>query len=353
MKLNKKLLKIITASFFLMASAPVFAQLSVSTQQILMPKKVYIGDTAELRCSFNTDLDLFKQLPKNEVKSFSLSGFTGPLDARDYEIKQIQFYSPSVNYYSLVITFVPWKTGSIKFPAYDVVYGLCQATNSENINSSSLIISFDDINIVSLTEQNSIASPRGALSPLLLPGTTYRIYALIVLLVLAAIAVFETILKHKKIATFIKTQRLLAKYRKNKKKTIKELNKIKTSKEEKNDKDIAAQMQNLMRNYLEVRFDYPFSRCGASEIMKGFTKATCGLASEKKENAAGEIAAMFIRTDFIRYSNNSYGKTKAKFNKDELNQIIEGLIKNIEMIEAPETPAKEEIIKAAQEGKNV
>ncbi|MDD7269844.1 MAG: hypothetical protein PUH13_08590 [Treponema sp.] len=334
MKLHTTFVKIITASLFLLTTAPAFAQLSVSAQQILMPKKVYIGDTAELRCSFNTDLDLFKKLPKGSSKELSVTSFTSELNSKEYDIKNIQFITNNTSYYTLVITFVPWKTGNIRFPAYDVVSGFCLATDSQNINHSSLILSFDDVNIVSLTEQNSIDSPRGALSPLLLPGTTYKIYGIIILLIVLAILTLEAILKHKKIATFIRTQKLLAKYRKNKKQTLKALNKL--SAEEISDKETAEQLQKCMRNYLKVRFDYPFTNCGASEIMSGFYKATCGLAGEVKENAVGEIAAAFIRTDFIRYSHNSYGKTKASFNKDEKNKIIEGLKNNIESIEAPE-----------------
>ena len=91
MKLHTTFVKIITASLFLLTTAPAFAQLSVSAQQILMPKKVYIGDTAELRCSFNTDLDLFKKLPKGSSKELSVTSFTSELNSKEYDIKNIQF----------------------------------------------------------------------------------------------------------------------------------------------------------------------------------------------------------------------------------------------------------------------
>lgn len=348
MKKYIKLVKILISSILLLTATPAFAQLSVSAQQILMPKKVYIGDTAELRCNFNSDLDLFKKLQKNETKIFLISGFTSPLNTKEYEIKQISFTSISLNYYSLTVTFVPWKTGPIQFPAYDVVSGFCQATGTENDSNSSLILSFDDINIVSLTEQNSIYSPKGALSPMLLPGTTYKIYGLVILLILILLAGLEIILKHKKIATFIRTQKLLAKYRRNKKLTLKELDKLFNS--DKSDKEIASEAQKLMRNYLETRFDYPFTKCGASEIMGGFYKATSGLASETKETAVEDIAAFFVRTDFIRYSHNSFGKTKASFNKNEKLLILAGLKNSIEKIEAVEKPETDE---AKQEVQNV
>lgn len=346
MKNNTKLLKKLCFSFLLLTASPAFAQLSVSAQQILMPKKVYIGDTAELRCTFNSDLDLFKVMQKNETKDFSITGFTSELNEKEYDIKQIKFSNLNTNFYSLSVTFVAWKTGTIRLPAYDVVYGFCQEEDYENLNNSALILSFDDINIVSLTEQNSISSPKGALSPLLLPGTTYKIYGIIILLVLLLISLIEAVIHHKKIETFIHTQKLLAKYRKNKKLTLKELDKLLES--EKSDKEIAAELQKLMRTYMELRFDYPFSKCGASEIMKGFYTATCGLAAESKETAVENIAAFFIRTDFIRYSNNSFGETKSSFNDDEKKEIIMSLKEAVETIETPEQKTPEEVIQEVQ-----
>ena len=85
-----------------------------------------------------------------------------------------------------------------------------------------------------------------------------------------------------------------------------------------------------MRNYLEVRFDYPFTRTVTSDIMAGWQSVTGGLCSDKKEEAFGEIAACFIRTDYIRYSKGG------AFEKDELVKLVEKLVLIIETLEKPE-----------------
>ena len=85
-----------------------------------------------------------------------------------------------------------------------------------------------------------------------------------------------------------------------------------------------------------MRFDYPFTKAVSSEIMPGFYKATGGLLSEKKEEAFGDIAATFIRTDYIRY------KTGASFETDEVIVLIEKLIKNIETLELIENKEEAE-----------
>ena len=85
-----------------------------------------------------------------------------------------------------------------------------------------------------------------------------------------------------------------------------------------------------MRNYLEVRFAYPFTRAATAEIAKGWQTVTGGLLSETKEEAFGEIAASFIRTDFIRYSQNAH------FLENEKIDLIKNLIKQIEILETEE-----------------
>ncbi len=64
--------------------------------------------------------------------------------------------------------------------------------------------------------------------------------------------------------------------------------------------------------------------------MAGWQTVTSGLCSDKKEDAFGEIAACFIRTDYIRYSKGG------AFEKDELVKLVEKLVVNIETLEMPE-----------------
>ena len=91
---------------------------------------------------------------------------------------------------------------------------------------------------------------------------------------------------------YINNKRLLKKYKKNKKQTKKALYKIADSAAQAdfNAKTAAENLQKVLRNYLEVRFDYPFTRTVTSDIMAGWQSVTGGLCSDKKEEAFGEIA---------------------------------------------------------------
>ena len=81
---------------------------TIAPQQILMPKKVYIGDTAELRCTFNSPAPQLKQLTVNGIAKLP---FVSQTDTEDYVIKDVSLAPAGVDFYQLTITFVPWKTG--------------------------------------------------------------------------------------------------------------------------------------------------------------------------------------------------------------------------------------------------
>ena len=330
---------------------------TITPQQILVPKKVYIGDAAELRCTFNSPSSALKQLTANgtaEVSAHSEFSATSEISATsatpatsgisadsgtsepaevsalsdDYEIKSITLSPAGVDFYQLSLNFVPWKTGLIEFP---------------NLTLEDVTIVFEPVPIVSLvsTDNLNTTSLHDTAAPLLLPGTAYKLYGTLAAIIILVIVLIRLFVKRKSLLFYMNTRRLLKKYKKNKKQTIRALYKIAAEAENsespmRSAKTSAEKIQKTLRNYLEVRFDFPFTHAATSEIMPGFYKVTGGLLSEQKEEAFGEIASSFIRTDFIRYSNN------AAFEKDELKKMIENLTAQIETLETVEKDKSEE-----------
>ena len=290
----------------------------ISPQQILVPKKVYIGDTAELRCTFNS--------PNQTLKTLTAQGTTKlPLvsqsSTEEYIIKDVSLSPAGVDFYQLTITFVPWKTGDLQFPPME-------------IEDADLILEFQPLQIVSLiTAENAATTTlHDTAAPLLLPGTAYKLYGTLAGIILILIILIRLFVKRKSLMFYINNRRLLKKYKKNKKQTKRALYKIADTADEPdfNAKAAAENIQKLLRNYLEVRFDYPFTRTVTADIMTGWQTVTSGLCSEKKEEAFGDIASCFIRTDYIRYSK------RGAFEKDELVKLVEQLVKNIETLETQE-----------------
>ena len=289
---------------------------TISPQQILIPKKVYIGDTAELRCTFNSPDSFLKQLTSSGTAKLPLvSQSTEPQE--EYVIKNISLSPSGIDFYQLTITFIPWKTGDLLFPSME-------------IEGSDIVLEFQPIQIVSLiaNENTNTSTIRDTAAPLLLPGTTYKLYVFVIFLIIC----IRIILKRKNILFYINQKRLLKKYKKNKKQTIRNLYKIADEAEAAkiDDQTAAENLQKSLRTYLEIRFDYPFTHTVASEIMQGWQTATGGLLSDTKTEAFGNIAASFIRTDFIRYSKNG------KFEENELINLIEKIISQIQILEQNE-----------------
>ncbi len=293
----------------------------IEPQQILVPKKVYIGDTAELRCTFNTANPQIKSLVSNGRAILNTSALSEGSSTRDYEIKSVSLSPAGVDFYQFSITFVPWKTGNLIFPPME-------------IENTDLIIEFQPVEIVSLISAENAATTtlHDTAAPLLLPGTAYKLYESLAAVIIIIIISIRLIVKRKSLLFYINSRRLLKKYKKNKKQTKRALYKLADEAEEADfdAKAGAEKIQKLLRNYLEVRFDYPFTHTVTSDIMAGWHKVTGGLCSDKKEEAFGEIASSFIRTDYIRYSKNG------KFSPDELNKLIEKLVKQIEILEKEE-----------------
>ena len=293
---------------------------TISPQQILIPKKVYIGDTAELRCTFNSSDPFLKQLTSSGTAELPLVSQSAE-PQEEYVIKNISLSPSGIDFYQLTITFIPWKTGDLLFPSME-------------IEGSDIVLEFQPIQIVSLitNENTNTSTIRDTAAPLLLPGTTYKLYGTLSVFVIFLIICIRIILKRKNILFYINQKRLLKKYKKNKKQTIRNLYKIADEAEAAkiDDQTAAENLQKSLRTYLEIRFDYPFTHTVASEIMQGWQTATGGLLSDTKTEAFGNIAASFIRTDFIRYSKNG------KFEENELINLIEKIISQIQILEQNE-----------------
>ena len=291
---------------------------SIKPQQILMPQNVHIGDTAELRLTFSTSSNKLQNLVKNGEARLSSSIFTENIDTDILEVSNIILFPSGNNNYQLSITFTPWKTGVISFPVI-------------KIEDTELILKAEEI--VSLTQKYNTTTLQDNASPLLLPGTTYKIYGAIVALVLFLILIVLLIIKRKSVLFFLKNKILLHKYKKNKKKTIKKLNTLLESSS--SDKEISEDIQKILRAYLEVRFSYPFTKTVTSELSLVFNKITEGLLSDEKYEAFGKLHGSFIRTDFIRYSKDGC------FLENEKKELINKICDNIEILEA-ETKEKNE-----------
>lgn len=300
--------------------------LTVDSHQVLVPQNVYIGDTAELRVSFVSE-KAEKLLKGQSSVELPLSNFTEELNFQEYQIEKINLITSGPNNYTFVITFIPWKTGNIKFPQYALM-------SEENLE-----LKFENVSISSLIKDESVGL-QGQNAPLLLPGTVYKIYGILVGVILVLLILIRLIVKRDSVAASIKKRKLIKKYKKNKKETLKNLGKL-LKKNEISDVDFAAEIQRLIRNYLEVRFEVPFTKTVSSEIKEKFNYVESPISEQKKE-AINIIEKIFLDTDIIRYAQNSQGLNKTKFLENEKQEMVEVIKQNIEVLDVLELSVQEE-----------
>ena len=310
--------------------------INIQIKQNLIPKQVYIGDSAQLLCSFNSNSEILKSLlAEKDIISLPLENFTTNLDFTQYDIKEITLAKAGIDYYNLNLSFVPWRTGPVQFPDYRLF--------TDKIENQEIVIVFEPLSISSLTEEKSITSIKDIESPLLLPGTIYKLYGGIIVFIILLIIIIRLIVKHKKVLEFIRRRADIRRYRKNKKQAIKQLNLLCKNK---NEEDVLAaeKIQKIMRKYLDIRFDYPFSKTVTSQMSGAFINLKWLLSDGREEGddrdaeeekafteiklaACREIITAFEKTDFIRFSQ------EHSFKENEKLSLIQQLIENIEILE--------------------
>ena len=175
-------------------------------------------------------------------------------------------------------------------------------------------------------EQQNVTGLRSYSSPLLLPGTTYKIYGSLAAIVILFILLIRLIVKWRSVVFWFNNTKLKRRYARSKKATIKALKKLE---QENSDSQISTMLQKIMREYLELRLNYPFTQKLTSEMSLAFDEATCGLADENRYAVFENLISIFVRTDYIRFSDSE----DAKFEQGELAQILNNLIDDIEVIE--------------------
>ena len=289
----------------------------IQTKQSLFPKAIYIGDKAELRCTFKSHAQLSEG-------AASPQAFIQSLDYSLYDIKDIALQKNQAGHtdegdYSLVISFVPWQTGKIQLPDFEL----------EGLGT----IHFEPVQVISLVEQEKVTGLRSYSSPMLLPGTTYKIYASIAVFVILFILLIRLIIKWPSVVFWYNNTKLKRRYARSKKNTIKALKKVEEeyaqSQDPNVDSVISTKLQKIMREYLELRLNYPFTKKLTSEMSMAFEQATCGLADENRYAVFENIISIFVRTDYIRFSDSP----DARFEEGELSQILNNLVDGIEIIE--------------------
>ena len=274
------------------------------TTQVVMPKTIYVGDRAELRYTFRSAVDFFADMNDSALsREIALKSLPFETDTEDYTILDASLERNGL-LYTFRLFFIPWNTGSIDFPMFDIsaaVYGGAAAP---------FIIDVQSVEVSSILQDQDEAQLRESMGPLLLPGTMYALYFAALLSVILLIVIFRLVVKRESVRDAYKTWKLLRLYAKNAKELYRSLKRLERAGKKIDDAEFCTELQQLIRRYLDFRFGYRFSAVSSPAIMDTFEKIMAGAMSEKTQSGAMSLAAVLRRTDYVRYARGSIDSKK-------------------------------------------
>lgn len=310
----------------------VFSQVNIT--QSVFPKKRFVGDTVEVRVYFNSGVDLFSDLEKNvKQRNINLSTVDFNIDNDEFWIKEAVLYKAENSYY-LCIYVVPWKTDKIKIP--DINLTACLFGK----NATSLYIPIESFAVSSILTKENDSELKPASNPLLVPGTIYVVYFVIILIILLLIILVRVLLNWSKIYAKIKTSKLKRMYIKNAKYTLRQLKKLEKQYGKILDKEFCTKLVNIVRDYLNVKYDENFYVISTSKLMEFFNNFFMNLLSEEKTESLSQLVSIFYRLDYIRFASGSIDSKRfpkeeyeAKLKQDEHKQLINQIIQIVKSLE--------------------
>ena len=282
--------------------------------------KLFSSDFADSTSAFlnlRTDYDFFK------VNDSDFTVKNASLEKRGGE-------------YTLMLSIIPWKTGFISVPPFNLnalVNSSINFSQSKTISTvfTPFIVKLSPIEVKSLAEKTGHKSFMPQTAPLVMEGTTLFLTIIaIIALILFSVLIF--ILLHiPRVAFFIKNITYLYSLKKNSRKSIKSLLRLKKESEKiPSDKDFAEKLQHIMRDFLSKRFGKDFSSITTSRISLTIEDICGGGLNEGQAKCIENLTALFNRLDYIRFSENAFFLHKNEKEKEERSRLIENACHIIE-----------------------
>lgn len=296
-------------SFFLCAAALSALDGRVS----VMPKDVYVGDEAEIRFEFSFAEKLFEgDSPLLNARAFAdvsdMSDISPGSRSENEELKRIFFTDDytiqsmrlkgSPPSYVLSIVFIPWKTGEIDMSAFDL-------STVFSLSVRPFLTDIPPVHIQSITEKTGEKQLRPVKGPIIIPGTTYAVFAFCAVLLLFFAVVTALLIRFALIRGFFQTffERMFSSQ--SFRAVCRELLFLEKRGQALPSGVFCTRLSRLIRSYLENRFSYPFTAKTSPELVPTFSEFFAHSASERSYAYMQDLYEVCARCDYIRFSGES------------------------------------------------
>lgn len=304
--------------------------------QLVMPKIVYVGDTVEIRYIFHSDLNIFGDYFENPSAKLNIQTDHSIFLAREDSFTVQSASLEKINSeYTFSLSLIPWKTGLCTISQFNLSSLI---ESPENRPSAPFVISLSPIEVKSLAQKTENHDFLPQASPLTLPGTTAFLAILAIFAFVLFAALLFALLHLPQIARCIEHLSYMYSLRKNSRQTIKNLLALqKNSSSFDLDKDFAAEIQHILREFLNKRFGHDFSSVATAKLYPIFTEISGGNLTDQQETAVESLLSIFARLDFVRFSENAQFLTEAENNgTHERFTITQNAIQMVEQFDKEE-----------------
>ncbi len=284
--------------FGMLASA--FAQ--SETSQFVFPKRLLVGDLAELHYTFSSGVEFFPEEEQLDEKPLLLAKLPFSIDNNDFTLTKAVLQRNGTMY-TVVITFIPWKTGYLDFPQFDL-YSAVFGTSAVPF-----IIDPEAVEVNSVLAEEDMAL-RPLIPPLLFPGTIYFVYFMLILLIVLLGFVVQAVIRWRTISDRLAEKRLLRKYAKSSRFAMRQFRKLEKNSHKIQDTAFCLAVQKIFRRYLSVRFGIDFNCLTTNQFYSAFESATGGVLDGFLVDNMEAIVEIFIRMDYVRFAQNSIESRK-------------------------------------------
>lgn len=272
------------------------------TSQFVFPKRLLVGDLAELHYTFSSGVEFFPEEEQLDEKPLLLAKLPFSIDNNDFTLTKAVLQRNGTMY-TVVLTFIPWKTGYLDFPQFDL-YSAVFGTSAVPF-----IIDPEAVEVNSVLVEEEMAL-RPLIPPLLFPGTIYFVYFMLILLIVLLVFVIQAVIRWRTISDRLAEKRLLRKYAKSSRYAMRQLKKLEKNSHKIHDTAFCLAIQKIYRRYLSVRFGIDFNCLATNQFYPAFEKATSGVLDGFMVDNMEAIIEIFIRMDYVRFAQNSMESRK-------------------------------------------
>ncbi|MCR5400756.1 MAG: hypothetical protein K6E78_04095 [Treponema sp.] len=289
--------KLFSIFLFLLSLLPLFsdAQPNQEISQFLIPKRIYVGDIAELNYNFRSSLELFEENPEENEKNLDIFSLPFSCDTEDFTLHSL-ILKRNGEIYTAVFKFTPWVTGYVTIPPFDLlsVMGKKSAVPLE-IKSQSIAVQ-------SILASGTESELKPCAGPLLLPGTIYFVWGMLILFALLLALLVIIFIHREKIVSGIKNLALLSFYARNAQRALRELKRLEAKSEKFSAVEFSLLFQKILRKYLSGRLGLSFDSITSSKITSTCDQAFGGFLEGERLEAVEEVEGLFKRADYVRFA---------------------------------------------------